>query len=211
MVVSHIADKIVSGELPGGSQIRQEAIANELGVSRVPVREALLQLEADGLVQIATHRGAIVSNLSKADAVDVFEARRTLELFLLEKAVEAAGAEDYERAEDILRRYDDAVQQNASPARLSQLNWDYHLGLLQPADRPRTLNVIKTLYTSLDRYLRLQIRPRSAQAAAIRDHWQIYEAYVKRDTKTVVALSKEHIDHAYEEVLLRLDQMPLSE
>ncbi|MBN9272851.1 MAG: GntR family transcriptional regulator, partial [Mesorhizobium sp.] len=88
MVADHIAGKIIGGEYPGGHQIRQEAIAAELGVSRIPVREALLQLEADGLVVIRTHRGAVVSELSAEDAVDLFEARLQLEPFLVGKAIE---------------------------------------------------------------------------------------------------------------------------
>src|SRR5689334_19791540 len=80
-VASLIRQRIISGEFPGGHQIKQEAVASELGVSRIPVREALVQLESEGLVVIHTHRGAVVAELTIDDAVDIFDSRLLLEPF----------------------------------------------------------------------------------------------------------------------------------
>ena len=63
-VAEELRRRIVTGEYAGGEQIRQEAVADELGVSRIPIREALLQLESEGLVVIHTHKGAVVASLS---------------------------------------------------------------------------------------------------------------------------------------------------
>ena len=78
-VAEELRRRIVSGEYAGGEPIRQEALASELGVSRIPIREALLQLEAEGLVVIHTHKGAVVASLTPEDAVDLFEARLALD------------------------------------------------------------------------------------------------------------------------------------
>lgn len=205
MVATYITEKIISGELPGGQPIRQEAIAKELGVSRVPIREALLQLEADGLVQIQTHRGAVVSSLSREDAIDVFDTREILELFLIQKAVGAATQRDYDAIQAVLDRYDMAIRQGGEPAQLSQINWDFHIALLEPSQRPRSLSVLRMLYISLDRYLQLQIQPKEAQRAAVKDHRAMFEAYTRRDTREVTRFLKTHMALAYEEVLTRLE------
>src|SRR5580765_1714679 len=86
-VAEELRRRIVGGKYVGGDQIRQEALAAELGVSRIPIREALLQLEAEGLVVIHTHKGAIVASLTPEDAADLFEARLLVEPVVVKKAV----------------------------------------------------------------------------------------------------------------------------
>ncbi|WP_421914832.1 GntR family transcriptional regulator [Mesorhizobium sp.] len=159
MVAEYIAARIIGGDYPGGHQIRQEAIAAELGVSRIPVREALLQLEADGLVVIRTHRGAVVSELSADDAIDLFDARLLLEPFLVEKAIALVSDQEIADAETAMRAYEAAIARGDDPKELSRLNWAFHTALLEPSMRPRSMAVVQTLFSSSDRYLRLQIEP----------------------------------------------------
>ncbi len=78
-LLEEIRQAILSGRYPAGSQLRQDALAETYGVSRIPIREALFQLEAEGLVRIVPQKGAIVSELSQAEIDDVFELRALLE------------------------------------------------------------------------------------------------------------------------------------
>ena len=152
--------------LPTGEQIRQEAVADELGVSRIPIREALLQLESEGLVVIRTHKGAVVASLSPEDAIDLFEARMILESMLVKKAIEAATPADVARIGACLSEYEKAVKNGADPETLSRLNWAFHTAMCEPANRPRMMAIVVSLYTATDRYLRLQInRPGERQGA----------------------------------------------
>src|SRR6476661_6042561 len=109
-VAEELRRRIVSGEYEGGEQIRQETVAAELGVSRIPIREALLQLESEGLIVIHTHKGAVVASLTTDDAVDLFEARLTLEPPMLKKAVVAATPIDVTRIGACLAEYERAVK-----------------------------------------------------------------------------------------------------
>ena len=84
--------RILDGSYPGGRPLRQDALAEEFRISRIPVREALLQLEAEGLVRILPHRGAIVSELSIEEIEDIFELRALLEPRLLRRPVPGSGA-----------------------------------------------------------------------------------------------------------------------
>lgn len=204
MVADHIAGKIIGGEYPGGHQIRQEAIAAELGVSRIPVREALLQLEADGLVVIRTHRGAVVSELSAEDAVDLFEARLQLEPFLVGKAIERVSDAGIADAEASMRAYERAIARGDDPKELSRLNWAFHTALLEPAGRPRSMAVVQTLFNSADRYLRLQIEPAKAQAKALREHRELFEAFQRRDAAETARLLARHIADAAGEIAAQL-------
>src|SRR5687767_1427855 len=92
----------MAGTIPEGQQLRQEALAADLGVSRIPVREALRQLEAEGFVSIASHRGAVVSKLSLDEIAELFELRIRLECWLLGLAIPQMRDGDLEQAKAAL-------------------------------------------------------------------------------------------------------------
>src|ERR1043165_2140343 len=102
-VADKLRDKIVRGELKEGEQLRQDAIANEFQVSRIPVREALRQLEAEGLITIILHRGAVVSSLSPTDILEVFQMRALLEAEVLRVSIPNLSEEHLRAAAEILR------------------------------------------------------------------------------------------------------------
>ncbi len=203
-VAEELRRRIVSGRYAGGEQIRQEAVAAELGVSRIPIREALLQLEAEGLVVIHTHKGAIVASLSAEDAVDLFEARLVLESILLKKAVVAANGDDVARIGRCLVEYEQAVRNGSEPETLSRLNWAFHTAMCEPARRPRMMSILLSLYAATDRYLRLQIDRAEAKAKALDDHRAIFEAFKTKRSVAASKLIKRHITGAYDDVMARL-------
>src|SRR4051794_34946903 len=179
-VADVLRQRIITAEYVGGDHIRQEAVATELGVSRIPVREALLQLESEGLVVIHTHRGAMVASLTAEDAVDLFEARLVVEPALVKTAIHAATAADLVKVRSSLSEYETAVKNGAASDVLSRLNWAFHTAMCEPASRPRMLGILLTLYTATDRYLRLQISRPEAKATALHDHRAIFQAYQGR-------------------------------
>ena len=98
MTADAIRERILRGRYPEGEPLRQDAIGAELGVSRIPVREALRQLEAEGLVTFNPHRGAVVSTLSLKQIQELFELRAEIEGDLIRRAVPHMTAEDHARA-----------------------------------------------------------------------------------------------------------------
>ncbi len=206
-VAEYITTKIVTGAYPGGSPVRQEAIAAELGVSRIPVREALLQLEAEGLIVNRPHRGAVVADLSVEDAIELFDARVLLEPHLVKVAIGNLTDEDLANVAAILKQYEDGVAAHREAAELSRLNWAFHAALLTPAHRPRTMALVQTLYNSADRYLRLQIEPLAAQAKALEEHRVIFDAYARRDAALTARLLKLHIRDAAEEIIEQIEKI----
>src|SRR6478672_13809392 len=87
MTIEALRERILRGDYPDGEPLRQDALADELGVSRIPVREALRQLEAEGLVTFNPHRGAVVSSMSLDEIMELFELRADIECDLLARAV----------------------------------------------------------------------------------------------------------------------------
>src|SRR5689334_17529071 len=118
-VAELIRQRILSGQLKGGQPIRQEHLAAELGVSRIPLREALKQLAAEGFVSIASHKGAVVAELSVEEVEELFDLRLKLETWLMELAMPAMT--DAEVAD-----LDTNLQEQRRPDALSrwgELNW----------------------------------------------------------------------------------------
>ena len=165
MTLDAIRERILSGAYPEGEPLRQDAIAAELGVSRVPIREALRQLEAEGLVVFSPHRGAVVSSLSLDEIDEVFALRADIEPVLLRRAVPCLDAAALDRAAEVLDRYEYALRVHDVLA-YGELNWQFHSTLYDAADRPVTLGVVQRLHQQCDRYLRMQLAPPRRGTAA---------------------------------------------
>ncbi|MBL4929533.1 GntR family transcriptional regulator [Fuscibacter oryzae] len=206
-VANHIGAMILSGELVGGEQLRQEALADRLGVSRIPIREALLILEASGLVVSRPHRGAVVAELTVEDAHDLFASRLIVEPALVERACELHDASEAATAVAAMKAYEDGIRDHAPEAELSRLNWELHLCLMKPSRMTRMLGFVETLLASADRYLRIQIRPAEAQEHALEDHRNLVEAFCLRLPERARDITAKHIMRAREETIIGLGKL----
>jgi DNA-binding GntR family transcriptional regulator len=192
MTLEAIRERILSGAYPEGEPLRQDAIAEEMGVSRIPIREALRQLEAEGLVIFNPHRGAVVSSLSLAEIEEVFALRAELESDLLRRAIPVLDAESLARAADVLARYDRALRVHEVVA-YGELNWQFHSTLYDAADRPITLGIVQRLHQQADRYLRMQLALTHGEHRASEEHRAILAAAKRREVEHGATLLREHI------------------
>jgi DNA-binding GntR family transcriptional regulator len=192
MTLEALRDRILRGEYPEGEPLRQDAIANELGVSRIPVREALRQLEAEGLVTFNPHRGAVVSTLSIDEIVELFELRAEIESDLLRRSIPNMTDDDHEKVDAILDEYELALV-HGDVAIWGQLNWDFHRTLYEPSRREFTLSMVAKLHQHSDRYLRMQLVLTHAETRARDEHRAIAAAAKKGDAKLGVKLMRDHI------------------
>lgn len=156
-VVERLREKILSGELPEGEQLRQEAIASEYEISRIPVREALSHLAGEGFVKIVGNRGAVVAALSPDEIMQLFETRAVLESYMLRKAIPNITDADLQRAEDILVQYEESLEHDSEMKSWGRWNWSFHSALYCPANRAVMMSFLKTLNMQCDRYTRLHL------------------------------------------------------
>jgi DNA-binding GntR family transcriptional regulator len=192
MTLDAIRDRILRGAYPEGEPLRQDAIAEEMGVSRIPIREALRQLEAEGLVSFSPHRGAVVSSLSLDEIDEVFELRADIESRLLRRAIPLLDEDSLARAAEVLVRYERALRAH-DVAEYGELNWQFHSTLYDAADRPVALGIIQRLHQQADRYLRMQLALTHGEHRANEEHRAILDAARKHDVRRGTALLREHI------------------
>lgn len=168
-IVEQLRMAILSGHYAAGTQLRQDALAAEFGVSRIPVREALFQLEAEGLLHIEPHKGAVVAGFSLDEIDDVLGLRALLEPRLLAQSAPRLGEADFNEIESYGAVFDEAVAAQ-DVARWGELNALFHLALYRHAGQPRTLSIVTSLLQSSDRLTRLQMNRASTMARAQREH-----------------------------------------
>ena len=187
-----LRERILRGEFGDNMPLRQDAIAAELGVSRIPVREALRQLEAEGLVVFNPHRGAVVSSLSIGEIEELFELRAQIESDLVRRAVPRVRREDISSAKDTLKAYDVAFRKGEITT-WGKLNWEFHATLYAPADRVFTMAVVQRLHQQSDRYMRMQLVLTHGETRASDEHRAILAAIEERDVREAAHLMRDHI------------------
>lgn len=189
-----LRERILAGELAGGTVLRQEALAEAYGVSRIPVREALRLLEGEGLVVLHVHRGAIVSAHSPEQIGELFDLRALLERDLVERAVPLATPADVARAEEALRRVEAAYEADDAQAR-GALNTEFHRTLYLPSRREQTLALLASIGLTTERYIRLYHRLIEESAARAReDHREILALYRAGEAARAGEAVARHVD-----------------
>ena len=190
LIAEALRQAIGHGLFVEGQSLRQDEIAGQFGVSRIPVREALRQLEAEGLVIFHPNRGAMVSVLSVAEAQEICEIRVALETMALELAIPQLSDLDLRRAAELLQ----ATEQAASPEQAAHLIWQFYMALYSPANRPRLLDLIKMLHVNIDRYMRLQRAELTIQTHCLSNHQQLLESCWQRDTTAATQILRHHLE-----------------
>lgn len=195
-VADKLRDQIIRGEIAEGTQLRQDAIATLYQVSRIPVREALRQLEAEGLIVIVPHRGAVVPALSPDDVEELFCIRSLLEPEVLKRSIPHLTEEDFSHAEAILRTYVNELRRDDRVSGWGRLNWQFHSTLYLKANQPRFMATIRNINNSGERYTRLQLYLTHGIERANEEHHRILELCRQRKVLAACELLREHIQYA---------------
>lgn len=200
LVVETLREKILSGEIKAGQPLRQAALAEELNVSRIPVREALLQLEAEGLVSFEPHKGATATELNIDQVDELFELRAMLEADLMAASIPNLTEETLEQATELLGRLDKALGKENAANTWSELNSDYHNCLYSAALRPQTQDLVNTLNKNADRYIRMHLLWAGGISKAESEHNEILHFCKERNVDAAVACLKKHILGSRDEI-----------
>ncbi len=185
---------ILSGRLAGGTPLRQEDLATAFGVSRMPVREALRQLEAQALMDFVPHKGAVVTEISAADAADIYAIRIALEPAALTLSIPHLTDVELARAADLLNDMD--VEEE--PGRMGELNRRFHMTLYEAAPHPKLLALTESQLSSFDRYLRFHLAAKGREYMSQEDHRDMLAAARARDCARAVEILRGHLQTAAE-------------
>ncbi|NTX26742.1 GntR family transcriptional regulator [Burkholderia pyrrocinia] len=199
-VTEQLRTLILNGSLGIGVQLKQEVLAKRFGVSRIPVREALRRLEAEGLVTHAPHQGSVVASRSVHELLEILDMRVGLESRALVLAIPRMTPAVFEEAEAIIARYDASDM----PREWSDLNLEFHMCLYRPCERPRLLKTIESLVRGVDIQLRAHQSSAAGRKSPQSEHRAILDACIARDVRRARELLETHIEHTQQ--VLRNEQ-----
>ncbi|MEM1288213.1 MAG: GntR family transcriptional regulator [Pseudomonadota bacterium] len=195
-IYTDLRAQIISGHFEAGAPLRQDEIAKQFGVSKIPVREALRRLEVDNLVVFERNKGAAVRGFSEAEILDLLDIRIALECRALELAIPNMIDGDFREMRALLEDY----AQRTEVSEWSDMNQRFHHMLYEPSNNQRLLDMIEDLQQQLGRYLRLLVSTASGLERPNREHNAILEACERRDNGGAVALLRQHIEVTQREV-----------
>lgn len=203
-VLEELRKAIVARELSPNQPIRQDAIAHKLGVSRVPLREALKTLQAEGQVVYEPHRGYSVAELSLNDLLEVYRLRELLESEAASAAAPRFTDADLARIRREQQEVDRAAEEGDLVAMI-EANRRFHFALLEPAAMPRLIRIVRTLWDATDAYRAVYYNSDHNRAQVRREHEAIVLAAEQADGRELVRLLGGHRQHAVDTLRVTID------
>lgn len=203
-IVDSLREHIIDGLLPPGMQIPQELLAEQFGVSRVPVREALRQLEAEGLVRSELNRGAFVASRSIDEVIEMLDIRIGLEVRALKLALPNLDRKKLQEAQKILKRYD----RSTTPQEWRDLNLAFHMCLYRPCNRPRLVKMIEDVMLGTDRFLRTHISATVGREGPQSDHRRLLALCAEGQAAAALRLLEAHIERTKAALMQRAAKTP---
>jgi DNA-binding GntR family transcriptional regulator len=191
-IFSLVRERIISGRLPVDLAIRQDALAAELGVSKIPLREALARLEQEGLLVSQANRGFFVRPLSADEAEEVYAMRLKIEPEAVAKASKVATPADHKLAKDALEALDRAAAEDQK-TEVGRLNRAFHLSLVRPLGRQVTIQILERLNIIAERYVSKHLEPAGRDDRAHQEHNTMYKLWVAGKSDELSKLMEQHI------------------
>jgi DNA-binding GntR family transcriptional regulator len=188
------------GRWEAGHPLRQEEIAVELGVSRVPVREALFQLQAEGLLEMIPNKGMYVRSLSEAELRELFHLRRLLEGDVLQQAVPLHTSASINRVETIQA----ALDKTHAVADWIAGDREFHEALYAPAQRTESMAIVRRLRFRVDRFYFARMKPGTRAQGWHDEHHALVRALKRHDAKAALRVLQAHLEETERSALATL-------
>ena len=207
VVFNTLRQAILIGELKPGERLMEIHLADRLGVSRTPIREAIHKLEREGLVTIVPRRGAEVAQITEKSMSDVLEVRRALDALCVELAcdrITEKGLEDLRTACD---NFEQCVKTRDSK-KIAQADVALHDIIVQATGNQRLIQLVNNLSEQMYRYRFEYIKDSSQHQTLIEEHRIIYQSIVRKDKETAAEAARTHIDNQKKAIIrqIRLDR-----
>jgi DNA-binding GntR family transcriptional regulator len=188
-----LRERILTGGVAPGAELRQEVLARQFGVSRVPVREALNRLQAEGLIVLRPRRGFAVTSLDIAEIIEIFELRMVLEQHALQVATLLRTEADVRDVESLVVKMESCDPQSEGYLTTwLDLNREFHARLIDSARRTRLSSITANLRDSIEPYIRIESHVTGEVEDAAHEHRAIFDAFKARDATRAGDIVRDH-------------------
>ena len=207
VVFNNLRHAILVGELKPGERLMEIHLANKLGVSRTPIREAIRMLELEGLVIMTPRRGAEVAQITEKSMNDVLEVRQALDVLCVELACRRITAEELEDLKDACETFATSVE-TGDLRQIAEADVALHDIIIKATGNPRLIQLVNNLSLQMYRYRFEYIKDSTQHETLIREHRVIYESLVAGNAETAAQAARTHIDNQRNAIIrqIRLEQ-----
>ena len=207
VVFNTLRQSILTGELKPGERLMEIHLADRLGVSRTPIREAIHKLALEGLVTIVPRRGAEVAQITEKSMNDVLEVRRALDALCVELACERITEEGLQELRVACDNFEQCVRTKDNK-KIAQADVALHDVIVQATGNQRLIQLVNNLSEQMYRYRFEYIRDSSQHDTLVEEHRIIYSSILRKDKKTAAAAAMTHIDNQKKAIIrqIRLDK-----
>ena len=203
VVFNTLRKGILTGELKPGERLMEIHLANRLGVSRTPIREAIRKLELEGLVTMIPRRGAEVANITEKNLKDVLEVRRALESLAIELACERITEEKRRLLEEKLLQVEEAVRTKDTGA-IASADVAFHDTIVEATGNDRLVQLISNLGEQMYRYRFEYIKDVSKHSQIMSEHKIMFNCIISKDKENAAQTVKTHIDNQEEAIMRKI-------
>ncbi len=195
IVFEAMREAIINGQLKAGERLMEVQLAEEMGVSRTPVREAIRKLELEGFVVMIPRKGAYVADFSTKDVADVFEIRSALEALAAGLACERITEEELDELERLLIRVADCAAANDLET-MVEVDTQFHDVLYRASRNDRLVQIINNLREHIQRFRAISMGTPGRMRETLEEHKQLVEAINARNVALAQRLAQGHIENA---------------
>ena len=203
LVLEALREAILNGTLQPRERLMEIQLADELGVSRTPIREALRKLELEGFIVMVPRKGAYVADFSLRDLEDIFEVRKSLEGLAAELCAERVTEEELAEMERLLKEKSAAIENN-DMQKLLDVDTAFHEKLYEASRNDRLRSMISNLREQIERFRIASLQYPGRMKRSLEEHYQILDAIQRRDGETANRLAHDHIENVETILLDRL-------
>lgn len=200
MVFESLREAIIQGRLKPGERLMEIQLADEMGVSRTPIREAIRKLELEGFVVMVPRKGAFVAGISVKDIVDVFEIRASLEALAAGLAAERITPDELEELERSLVVISEVSSKEDINA-IVETDTNFHELIYKASRNERLSQMIVHLKEQIQRFRTTSLSQPGRSKNALEEHRKIVEAISDRNAELAQSLAREHIENAEQSML----------
>ncbi len=200
LVFESLREAIIQGVLKPGERLMEIQLAEEIGVSRTPIREAIRKLELDGFVVMVPRKGAFVAGISMKDIIEVFEVRTALEGLAASLAADRITDDEMDELERSLAVYAEECAKTDLDGIVSS-DTHFHELIYQASRNERLSQIIVHLKEQIQRFRKTSLSQPGRSKDAVEEHRRIVEAIGMRDSELAMNMAREHIEAA-EQILL---------
>ena len=203
VVFNTLRQAILTGELKPGERLMEIHLANKLGVSRTPIREAIRKLELEGLVTMIPRRGAEVAQITEKSMNDVLEVRRAMDVLCVELACERISEEELSQLKTACDNFEQMVK-TRDVKKIARADVELHDIILRATGNSRLIQLVNNLSEQMYRYRYEYIKDFSQHEKLVEEHRIIYESLVNKDKETASDAAKIHIDNQKKAIINRI-------